>query len=112
MEKTILGDGSIIFHIPIDEKLVMKNVVLCKKDTHAAVQRWCQAFQETMMQCGVYVHPLWLFHKNHGGEWGFKIGDGTNDDVPTATYDLYAIFHPDLPTTVAAHYVPKWGHPA
>jgi len=35
------------------------------------------------MQCGVYVHPLWLFRKNHGGEWGFTVGDGSNDDLPT-----------------------------
>jgi len=35
------------------------------------------------MQCEVYVHPLWLFRKNHGGEWGFTVGDGPNDDLST-----------------------------
>jgi len=35
------------------------------------------------MQHGVYVHPLWLFRKNHGGEWGFTVGDTPNDDLPT-----------------------------
>jgi len=35
------------------------------------------------MQNGVYVHLLWLFRKNHGGEWGFSVGDGPNDDLPT-----------------------------
>jgi len=83
LEKTICADRTIFFHIPIDEKMVMKNPVPCKKDTHAAIRRWYQTFQETLMQYGVYVHPLWLFRKNHGGEWGFTIGDTTNDDLPT-----------------------------
>jgi len=83
LEKTICGDGTIFFHIPIDEKMVMKNPVPCKKDTHAAIRRWYQTFQETLMQYGVYVHPLWLFRKNHGDECGFTIGDTTNDDLPT-----------------------------
>jgi len=29
------------------------------------------------------VHPLWIFKKNHGGKWGFIIGNGPNDDLPT-----------------------------
>jgi len=83
LEKTICADGTIFFHAPIDKKMVMKNPVPCKKDTHAAIRCWYQTFQETLMQYGVYVHPLWLFWKNHGGEWGFTIGDTTNDDLPT-----------------------------
>jgi len=83
LEKTICADGTIFFHIPIDEKMVMKNPAPCKKDTHASIRRWYQTFQETLMQYGVYVHPLWLFRKNHGGEWGFCVGDGPNDDLPT-----------------------------
>jgi len=83
LEKTICADGTIFFHIPIDKKMVMKNPVPCKKDTHAAIRHWHQTFQETLMQYGVYVHPLWLFRKNHGGEWGFTVGDTTNDDLPT-----------------------------
>jgi len=35
------------------------------------------------MQHAVYVHPRWLFRKNHDGEWGFAVGDGPNDDLPT-----------------------------
>jgi len=61
LEKTTCGDGSFFFHVPIDEKLVMKNSAPCKNDSHAAVRRWCQTFQETMMQHGAYVHPIWLF---------------------------------------------------
>jgi len=34
------------------------------------------------MQYGVYVHPLWLFRKNHGSEWEFSVGDGPDDDLP------------------------------
>jgi len=58
LEKTVCGDGTIFFHIPIDEKMVLKNPVPCRKDTHAAIHRWCQTFQETLMQHGVHVHPL------------------------------------------------------
>jgi len=83
LEKTICADGTIFFHIHVDEKMVMKNPVPCKKDTHASIRRWYQTFQETLMQCGVYFHPLWLFRKNHGGEWGFSVGDGPNDDHQT-----------------------------
>jgi len=82
-EKTICADGTIFFHIPIDEKMVMKNPVPCKKDTHALICHWYQTFQETLMQHAVYVHPRWLFRKNHDGEWGFAVGDGPNDDLPT-----------------------------
>jgi len=31
----------------------------------------------------VGVHPMWQFRKNCGGEWGFAVGDTTNDDLPT-----------------------------
>jgi len=82
MEKTTRADGTIFFHIPIDEKMVMKNPVPCGKDAHASIRRWYQTFQETLMQHGVHVHPLWLFRKNHGGEWGFAVGDGPTDDLP------------------------------
>jgi len=83
MEKTVLADSTNFFHIPIDEKIAMKNPAPCKKDTHAAIRRWYQTFQEILMQHGVYVHLLWLFKKNHGGEWGFTIGDGRDNDIPT-----------------------------
>jgi len=49
LEKTICADGTIFFHIPINKKMVMKNPVPCKKDTHASIQRWYQTFQETLM---------------------------------------------------------------
>jgi len=68
LEKMVCGDGTVFFHMPVDEKMVMKNPLPCRKDAHAAIRRWCQTFQETLMQCGVCVHPLWLFRKNHGGE--------------------------------------------
>jgi len=37
LEKTTCGDGTIFFHVPIDEKMVMKNPVPCKKDTHGGL---------------------------------------------------------------------------
>jgi len=83
LEKTICADGTVFFRVPIDKKMAMKNPAPCKKDTHASMRRWCQTFQETLMQHGVHVHLLWLFRKNHGGEWGFAVGDTTDDDLPT-----------------------------
>jgi len=82
LEKMICADETIFFQVPIDEKLVMKNPISCKKDTHASICRWYQTFQETLMQYGVYVHLLWLFRKNNGGEWGFTVGDRPDDDLP------------------------------
>ena len=34
------------------------------------------------MDHGYYVHPLYCFRKDHGGEWGFTCGTGTEDDLP------------------------------
>jgi len=67
----------------VDKKTAMKNPAPCRKDTHASIRRWCQTLQETLMQHGVCVHPVWPFRKNHGGEWGFAIGDTRDDDLPT-----------------------------
>jgi len=53
LEKTICADGAIFFHMLIDEKMVTKNPVPCKKGTHASICRWYQTFQETLMQYGV-----------------------------------------------------------
>jgi len=50
LEKTICADGTIFFHIPIDKNMVMKNPVPCKKDAQAAIRRWYQTFEETLMQ--------------------------------------------------------------
>ena len=52
LEKTTCADGAIFFHIPIDEKMVMKNQTPCRKDTHAAIRHWYRTFQETLMQHG------------------------------------------------------------
>jgi len=83
LEKTVLADGTIFFHISIDEKMYMKNPVPCQKDAFASIRRWYNTFQETSMQYGIFVFPLWLFRKHHGGEWGFSVGDTADDDVPT-----------------------------
>jgi len=83
LDMTIFADGTVLFHVPIDEKVVLKNLVPCKKDTHAGIRRWYDTISEYLRNLGVYVHPFWLFRKNHGGDWGFSIGDTMMDDVPT-----------------------------
>jgi hypothetical protein len=83
MEKTVLADGTIFFNGTIDDKLVLKNPIPCMDPTHAGIRRWYDTFGETMRSHGVFVLPFWLFRKNHGREWGFTIGDTSDDDVPT-----------------------------
>ena len=34
------------------------------------------------MDHGFFVQPLYCFCKNHGGNWGFTIGSGPDDDLP------------------------------
>ena len=81
-EKVVLADGTLFFYQAIDERSVMKHPILCEKDTHVHVRKWYEMFTEHLHQHGIYVHPLWLFKKDHGGEWGFTIGDDPADDIP------------------------------
>ena len=83
LDKVILADGTCFFYTQVDEKLVLKSPVICKKDNHSSLRRWYETFGETMRGHGVFILPFWLFRKNHGGEWGFTIGDTNNDDVPS-----------------------------
>jgi len=83
LDMTIFADGTVLFHVPIDEKVVLKNPVPCRKDTHAGIHRWHDTFSKHLRNLGVHVHPFWLFRKNHGGDWGFSIGDTMMDDLPT-----------------------------
>jgi len=48
LDKTTFADGTVLFHVPIDEKVVLKNPVPCRKDPHVSIRRWYEAFGESM----------------------------------------------------------------
>ena len=83
MDKVILADGTLFFFATVDEKTITKNPVRCTKDNHSSLRRWYDTFAENCRNHGLFVLPFWLFRKNHGGDWGFTIGDTRDDDVPT-----------------------------
>jgi len=37
LDKTFFADGAVFFHVPVDEKVVLKKTVPCRKDTHVAI---------------------------------------------------------------------------
>jgi len=87
LDMTIFDDGTVLFHVPIDEKVMLTaetQSLAGKTPMLAFVGRAKHnAFSEDLRNLGVHVHPFCLFHKNHGGDWGFSIGDTMMDDVPT-----------------------------
>ena len=60
----------------------MKNKVICEDDTHAGIRTWYNMFVTGCHDHGFYVHPLWLFKPDHGGNKGFTVGDNAEDDLP------------------------------
>ena len=82
MDKIVLADGKLFFFQAIDEKAALKNPIRLEKDTFQNTRRWYEMFCDHMQQHGIYIHPLYLFRANHGGEWGFSIGDDADDDLP------------------------------
>lgn len=109
LDKTIFANGTVYFHVPIDEKVILKNLVPCKKDTHSAIRRWCNTFGESVLNHAVFVLPFWLSCKKHGGDWGFSIGDMTVDDVLTNhANDVPSFKQRALPAALSAYHVPAW----
>lgn len=84
VDKVVLPDGTLfIFQAEPNEKGLMKATIACEDDTHAGICAWYQNFVQACHDYGFYAHPLWCFRPDHGGNHGFTIGDGTNDDLPT-----------------------------
>ena len=82
-DRLILSDGTffLISEFP-REKEFLRNLLTCKDDTHSGIRAWYETFGQHARDHNLYVHPLWAFRKNHGGNWGFTVGDGPNDDLP------------------------------
>ena len=82
-KRLFLSDGTLfIFKDSPDEKNLLRDPITCKEDTHAGLRLWYGNFVQHCMDHGYFVMPLWCFQKDHGGAWGFSIGDGPDDDVP------------------------------
>ena len=43
-----------------------------------------------------YVHPLYCFCKDHGGNWGFTTGSGPDDDLPAHFCNLSSKHDPTI----------------
>lgn len=83
MDKVVLADGTLFFFSVVDEKAIAKNPIRCTQDNHSSLRQWYETFGENCRNHGLFVLPFWLFRKDHGGDWGFTIGDTRDDDVPT-----------------------------
>lgn len=60
----------------------MRAPVPCVAATPAGIRHWYKQFATSVSQLGYYVHPLYCFRRDHGGEWGFTCGDAPTDDLP------------------------------
>jgi hypothetical protein len=82
-ERLMLLDGSLfVIQADYNEKGLLRDPVICKDDTHQGIRAWYNTFQRHAMDHGFYVHPLYCFRKDHGGERGFTCGADKNDDLP------------------------------
>jgi len=83
-DKIILADGSIFFiQGDPNEKEFMRASLPCLDDSHAGVRAWYDKLARCAMDYGFYVHPLWCFRSDHGGERGFYYGNDQDDDLPS-----------------------------
>ena len=81
-DKLILADGTMFLLQTPNEKGVVRDPVTCKSDDHAGIRQWYESFTDHCHTHGYYVHPLWCFRPDHGGERGFTAGDDPDDDLP------------------------------
>jgi hypothetical protein len=82
-DKLFLSDGTLFTHnLATNDKDLLKAPLLCDDDSHAGVRSWYPKFAQSCMDYGYYVHPLWSFRPDHGGERGFSAGPLSTDDLP------------------------------
>lgn len=84
LDKIFLPDGTLfIVQDHPNEKALMKASVRCEDDTFAGIRSWYANFVQECHDYGFYVHPLWCFRKDHGGDHGFSVGNDPEDDLPS-----------------------------
>jgi hypothetical protein len=81
-DKLILSDGTFFLIQTPNEKGLFKAIVSCEDDTYSGIRSWYDNFAKACHDYGYYVHPLWCFRADHGGEKGFTVGDDPDDDLP------------------------------
>ena len=82
-ERLFLVDGTLFLpRREPNEKGLFKTPISCKDDSYTGIRMWYDGFTKHCMDKGYYVHPLYLFRKEHGGNWGFTFGDDPDDDLP------------------------------
>lgn len=82
----ILADGTIYFIRDPNIKEYMRTECTCLSDKPSAIRSWYNLFAQTSNEYGFYIHPLWCFRKDHGGNWGFTAGNDPDDDLPLQMY--------------------------
>jgi hypothetical protein len=74
----------------------MRASLPCLDDSHAGVRAWYDKLARCAVDYGFYVHPLWCFRSDHGGERGFCYGNDQFDDLP-AMMDVLHILRMSQP---------------
>lgn len=81
-ERIILADGTLFINQNTDEKGLLRSPVNCIDDTFTGIRAWYPHLMRHLHDHGFYCHPFWCFRRDHGGEWGFTMGDTGADDLP------------------------------
>ena len=81
-DKLVLAGGMFFLIQTPNEKGLFKASVSCEDDSHSGLRSWYENFTKACHDYGYYVHPLWCFREDHGGDKGFTIGDDVDDDLP------------------------------
>ena len=66
----------------ISEKGLLRRPFKCANSRPETIRHWYHVTQRHARDHGYYVHPLFAFRKNRGGNWGFTAGPGADDDLP------------------------------
>jgi len=65
-----------------NEKGLLRRPIKCTSSRPEALRHWYQMIHRHARDHGYYIHPLYAFRKNHGGNWGFTAGPSDDDDLP------------------------------
>ena len=66
----------------LSEKELLRRPFKCANSRPETIRHWYHVTHRHARDHGYYIHPLFAFRKNHGGNWGFTAGPGADDDLP------------------------------